>query len=143
MMEKIWGLVGTHYWLQNNDATLLRYLSNRHAFLDSDLDKIWSLMNLSHLYFQKSLQNLIIQLNRQQFIASIIILAVMVCFYSSSDSYGLGQNAHMFHFFTFFCNGMIIVIYSMLAIDIQDLALSWNNKELTTKKSAVWFKPIS
>ena len=40
IMEKIWGLVGISYQLQNNGAVLLRYLSNGHTFLDLDLDKI-------------------------------------------------------------------------------------------------------
>ena len=40
MMEKIRGLVGVHYQLQSNGAALLRCLSDRHAFLDPDLDKL-------------------------------------------------------------------------------------------------------
>ncbi len=40
MMEKIRGLVGIYYQLQNNGAVLLHCLSNGHAFLDSDLDKV-------------------------------------------------------------------------------------------------------
>ncbi len=48
MMEKIQGLVGIYYQLQNNGAALLYQLSDGHAFLDSDLDKIWSPINLSH-----------------------------------------------------------------------------------------------
>ena len=40
MMEKIRGLVGIHYQLQSNGAALLRRLSDGHAFLDPDLDKI-------------------------------------------------------------------------------------------------------
>ena len=59
-MEKIWGLVGIHYQLQSNSAALLRRLSDRHAFLDPDLDKIWSLINLSHLYFLINLHNTLI-----------------------------------------------------------------------------------
>ncbi len=51
MIEKIWGLVGILNQLQNNDAVLLRYLSDGHMFLDPDLDKEWSPINLSHSYF--------------------------------------------------------------------------------------------
>ncbi len=40
MMEKIRGLVGIHYQLQNNGAALLRCLSDGHTFLDPDLDKV-------------------------------------------------------------------------------------------------------
>ncbi len=40
MMDKIQGLVGIHYQLQNNGAALLRRLSDGYAFLDPDLDKV-------------------------------------------------------------------------------------------------------
>ncbi len=40
MREKIRGLVDIHYQLQNNDAVLLRRLSDGHVFLDPDLDKV-------------------------------------------------------------------------------------------------------
>ncbi len=40
MMEKIRGLVGVHYQLQNNGAALLRRLLDGHSFLDPDLDKV-------------------------------------------------------------------------------------------------------
>lgn len=40
MIEKIWGLVAIHYQLQNNGIALLRRLSDEHAFLDSDLNKV-------------------------------------------------------------------------------------------------------
>ncbi len=60
MMEKIRGLVSIHYQLQNNGAALLRRLSDGHAFLDLDLDKIYSLINLSHSYFLISLHNSLI-----------------------------------------------------------------------------------
>ena len=53
MMEKIWGLIGIHYQLQNNGVALLRHLSDGHAFLDPDLDKISNLINLSHSYIEK------------------------------------------------------------------------------------------
>ena len=40
MIEKIRGLIGIYYQLQNNGAALLRCLSHGHAFLDPDLDKV-------------------------------------------------------------------------------------------------------
>ncbi len=40
MMEKIQGLVDIYYQLQNNGAMLLRCLSDGHAFLNPDLDKV-------------------------------------------------------------------------------------------------------
>ena len=40
LIEKIWGLVGIHYQLQNNDALLLYRLFDGHAFLNLYLDKI-------------------------------------------------------------------------------------------------------
>ncbi len=70
-------------------------------------------------------------------------MAIMVCFFSGTDSYGFSQKAHMSCFFTLFCGELVVVICSMQAIAIQDLALRWNNKELATGKSAVWFEPTS
>ncbi len=49
----------------------------------------------------------------------------------------------MSRFFTPFCDEIVVVICSMLAIAIQDLALRWNNKEPATGKSAVRFEPTS
>lgn len=40
MIEKIEGLVGIHYQLQNNSVILLRHLSDEHAFFDSNFDKV-------------------------------------------------------------------------------------------------------
>ena len=40
MIKKIQDLIGIYYQLQNNGAALLRYLSDKHAFLDLNLDKI-------------------------------------------------------------------------------------------------------
>ncbi len=60
IMEKIRGLVDIYYQLQNNCAALLHRLSDRHTFLDPDLDKVWSLINLSHSYFLISLYNSLI-----------------------------------------------------------------------------------
>lgn len=40
MMEKIRGLIGVHYLLQNNGAKLLKYLSYKYAFVDPNLDKL-------------------------------------------------------------------------------------------------------
>ncbi len=143
MMEKIRGLVGIHYQLQNNGATLLHHLSDGHTFLDSDLDKVWSPINLSHSYFLISLHNSLIQPDRQRFTASVIVLAIMACFFSGTDSYGLGRKAHTSRFFTPFCGEMVVVICSMLAVAIQDQALRWNNKQLATGKSVVRFEPTS
>lgn len=60
MMKKILGLVGIHYQLQNNGASLLQRLSNGHAFLDPDLDKVQSPINLSNSYFLISLHTTLI-----------------------------------------------------------------------------------
>ena len=59
-MEKIWSLIGIYYQLQNNGILLFYRLSNGHVFLDPDLDKIWSSINLSRSQFLISLQNLMI-----------------------------------------------------------------------------------
>ncbi len=40
MIEKIRSLINIHYQLQNNGAALLRRLSDGHAFLDPDIDKV-------------------------------------------------------------------------------------------------------
>ncbi len=122
-MEKIWGLFDIYYQLQNHDTALLHRLSDRHAFLDLDLDKVWNPINLSHSYFLISLHNLLISSDRQRFTAPVNVLAIMTCFFSDTDSYGLGRKAHMSRFFTLFRGEIVIVICSMLAVVIQDLAL--------------------
>ena len=38
---------------------------------------------------------------------------------------------------------MIVVICYILTITIKDLVVEWNNKKLATKKSAIWFEPVS
>ncbi len=48
MMEKIWDLISIYYQLQKNDATLLYCLSDGHKFLNLNLHKVWSPINLSH-----------------------------------------------------------------------------------------------
>ena len=40
MIEKIRGLIGIHYQLQNNDAALLYHLSYWHMFLEPDFHKV-------------------------------------------------------------------------------------------------------
>ncbi len=60
MIEKIWDLIGIYYQLQNNGAIFLYCLSDGYIFLDLDLDKILSLINLLHLYFLISLHNILI-----------------------------------------------------------------------------------
>ena len=60
MIKKIRGLVGIHYQLQRNGAALLRCLFDGHAFLDPDLDKVWSPINLLYLYFLINLYNTLI-----------------------------------------------------------------------------------
>ena len=40
ILAKIWGLVSIYYQLQSIGIALLRRLSDRHAFLDPNLDKI-------------------------------------------------------------------------------------------------------
>ncbi len=67
----------------------------------------------------------------------------MTCFFSGTDSYGLGRKAYTSRFFSPFRGEMVVVICSMLAVAIKDLALRWNNKELATGKSAVRFEPAS
>ena len=143
MMEKIQGLVGIHYQLQSNSVALLHRLSDGHAFLDPDLDKVWSPINLSHLYILINLYNILIQPNRQRFTALAIVLAIIACFFSGINSYNLGRKAHTSRCFSLFCGKMVVVICSMLAVAIKDLALRQNNKELPTGKIAVWFEPTS
>ena len=60
IIEKIWGSVSIYFPLQNNGAAFLRRLLNRHAFLDLDLDKVRSFINLSHSYFMINLHNSLI-----------------------------------------------------------------------------------
>ena len=79
----------------------------------------------------------------QQFTTPVIVMVIMACFYSGTDSYGFTRKAHMSCFISFFYGKIVIVIYSMLAITIKNFALSWNNKELTTGKNAIWFEPKS
>lgn len=40
MIDKIWGLVGVYYLLQNDGAKLLKSLSHEYAFINPDFDKI-------------------------------------------------------------------------------------------------------
>ncbi len=60
MIEKIRKLVDIYYKLPNNSTVLLHDLSDGHMFLDSNLDKVWSPITLSHLYFLISLYNSLI-----------------------------------------------------------------------------------
>ena len=143
MIAKIQGLISIYYQLQNNRAVLLCRLSDGHAFLDLDLDKIWSLINLSYSYFLISLHNLLISPDKQQFIALVIILAIMARFFFSTDSYGLSEKAYTSRFFTLFYGKKVVVICFILAVAIQDFALRWNNKELVIRKDVIWFKPTS
>ncbi len=70
-------------------------------------------------------------------------MAIMVYFFSGTDSYDLGRKAHTSRFFNFFCGEMVVIICSMLAVTIKDLALRWNNKEMVTGKNVVRFEPTS
>lgn len=40
IIEKIQNLVSIYYYLKSNNTVLLYYLSNKHTFLDLNLDKI-------------------------------------------------------------------------------------------------------
>ena len=65
----------------------------------------------------------------------------MAYFFTSIDSYDLGEKVYTAHFFSLFYGKMIVVICSMLAVAIKDLAMRWNNMELAvTGKSAVQFE---
>ncbi len=59
----------------------------------------------------------------------------MACFFIGIDSYGFGRKAYTSRFFTSFSNVMVVVIYSMLAVAIQDLALSGITKSWPPKKT--------
>ena len=50
-------------------------------------------------------------------------MAIMTCFFSGTDSYGFGKKAHTSHFFSLFCDEMVIIIYFMLTVAIKNLAL--------------------
>ena len=67
-------------------------------------------------------------------------MAIMAYFFSGTDSYDFSRKAYTSCCFTFFYAEIVIVIFFMLAITIQDMALSWSNKELATRKNAVWFE---
>ena len=58
----------------------------------------------------------------------------MACLFSGINSYHFSQNVYISCFLITFCNETVVVICSMLAIAIQNLALKWNNKELNTRK---------
>lgn len=40
IIEKIWNLISVHYLLQIKRAKLLKYLSYKYLFVDSNLDKV-------------------------------------------------------------------------------------------------------
>lgn len=141
MINKICGLISIYHQLQNNGATLLLYLSNRHIFLNSDPDKIQSPINLSNLYFLISLYTTLIQPNRQQFTTSVIVLPIIACFFTDTSSYIFGWKTYIYCFFLLFCGKIVIVIYIILTVTIRDLFLKQNNKKLVTRKSVVQFKP--
>lgn len=67
----------------------------------------------------------------------------MACFFFDTDSYGFGKKTHTSHFSFFFCDKIVIMICSILAVIIKDLALRGNNKKLVNKKSVIWFKLTS
>lgn len=137
MIEKIRGLVGVHYQFQIITVALLCFLSNRHGFLNLDLHKIQS-SHLLHSYFLISLYNTrLIQPNRQPFTTLVIILAIIVCFFSSKNSYSLSQKANISRFFSYFSSEIVIIIRSMLALAIKYLTLKQNNKKLVTERSVV------
>lgn len=143
MIEKILGLIGIYYYLQNNSPALLRHLFDWHAFLDLDIVKVQNLINLLYLYLLISLHNVLIQPYRQQFIVPVIVLTIMACFFSSINSYSLGKKTNTSHLLSSFYSKIVIVICFILAIAIKDLVLRQKNKKLVTKKSVIWFESTS
>ena len=74
----------------------------------------------------------------------IIVLAIIAYFFTGINSYGLGWKVYTAHFFSPFCDEMIVFIYSMLAVAIKNLVVRWNDKELAAiGKRAVQFKLAS
>lgn len=67
----------------------------------------------------------------------------MACFLFATNSHDFGKKTYTSCFFSLFCSEIGMIIYSTPIIAIKDLALRWNNKELITGKSVVWFEPIS
>lgn len=65
LIEKIGHIIGINYKFQSNNNILLRFLSNKHAFLDANLNKISYLINLSDLYFFINLYSKLFLFNRQ------------------------------------------------------------------------------
>lgn len=122
---------------------LLCYLSNRHAVLDLNLDKVQHFINLSNLYFLISLYIIQIQLNRQQFIVTVIVLAIITYFFASLDSYNCGWKAYISCSFFLFCVEMVVIICFILTVAIKDLLLKQNNKKLVIWKKVVQFKLTS
>ena len=67
----------------------------------------------------------------------------MAYIFSSIDSFSFRQKAYTSRFFTPFCGKIIIIIYFMLAIIMQNLALRWNNKNLAIGENTIWFESTS
>lgn len=123
IIKKIQGLIGIYYQLQSNNTTLFYCLSNGYLFLNLNFDKIQSYINLSYLYFLINLQNIFIQLFRQQFTVLVMFLAIMAYFFTNTDKYNFGWKAHIAHFYFPFYSEIIVVICSILAVAIKDLVV--------------------
>lgn len=129
--------------VQNNCAIFLRHLSDWYIFLDLDLDKLQSLINLRHSYFWINLHKTLIQPNMQKFTVPVIVLAIIAYFFIGIDSYSFDQKMYTACFFSLFWDEIIVVIGFILVVTIKNLAVKQNNKTLVTEKNAVQFKPAS
>ncbi len=57
----------------------------------------------------------------------MIVFAMKTCFFTRKDSYNLRCKVHMLHFFHLFHGKMRKVVYTMLAIAIEDLEVQLSN----------------
>ena len=72
----------------------------------------------------------------------VTVLAIKSFFFFGVDSYNLGRKPHTSHFFCFFHEEMVRVVYAILAIAIEDLEMRFGNPNLPLSKSAIRFEPL-
>lgn len=73
----------------------------------------------------------------------MIVFVIKLFFFSLANSYSLGQKFYISHFFLFFYREMIRVLYTMLAIIIENLKLRLVNSNLPLRKSIILFEILA
>ncbi len=72
----------------------------------------------------------------------VIVLVIKTCFFTDTNSYGLGHKPYTSYFFHLFCGKMIKVVCAMFAIAIEILGVQLSNLNLSMGKSAIQFESL-